>query len=138
MKRQQSMQPEFAAVPTTVDFDAKNISVTELREIVARLAAFGNDAAEIALILGMDEAIIAKRFSKEIESGPKIVSAQIAEVVYQRALRGDMGACVFYLRARGGSKWRDSTPKDDDDDGTKAKLIAAISSIHRLPDGTRK
>lgn len=105
-------------------------------EEVERLASLGLTQEQIASALGIGQTTFYKRkrenadFEGAIKRGQAKGIGAVANVLYEKAMSGDVASLIFYLKARGGWKEtvRNENVDDNQSDGMKsvyAKMKAA-------------
>lgn len=95
---------------------------------VERLASLGLTQEQIAAALGICEKTLRNRkkentdFTDAIKSGQAKGIGAVANVLYEKAMGGDVASLIFYLKARGGWKEtvRNENVGDNQSDGMKA------------------
>jgi hypothetical protein len=74
---------------------------------VASMAACGFPHDEIAKCIGdpgIDPKTLRRHFHRELETAALKATATVANMLYQRAIAGDLGAMCFWLKCRAGWK----------------------------------
>ena len=76
----------------------------EERALVESLAAIGTNQDKIALLIrdGIDVKTLRKHFGHQLQTGKTRAVAKIAGKLYNKALQGDLGAQIFFLKTQGG------------------------------------
>lgn len=75
------------------------------RSKVEMLAAVGVPQEDIARLIDIDSKTLRLRYRDELDMGTAKANAQVAQCLYRRAIGGDLGAMIFWLKARAG--WRE-------------------------------
>ncbi|MES2531939.1 MAG: hypothetical protein V4636_12955 [Pseudomonadota bacterium] len=83
----------------------KYVPDDKARSKVEMLSAVGVPHDDIARMIGIDPKTLRLHFREELDLGSAKATAQIAQRLYQRAIGGDLGAMIFWLKARAG--WRE-------------------------------
>lgn len=102
---------------------------TEEMRLLARLwTEIGASQALIARELGIDPDTLVKHYADELSGGEERGVANMAAALYEKGLRGDTAAMIFYLKAKGRrAGWID---KEDDKPGangaTQLDVVAAV------------
>lgn len=79
---------------------------TEQQRTQAKImAGIGVPQKDIALILGIAENTLTTHLRKELDLGMAEANAKVAQTLYQQAIGGNLGAAIFWLKARAG--WRE-------------------------------
>ena len=85
----------------------------EYAEKARTLCLLGATDKEIAGILGVSEKTLNTwkkshpEFFQSLKSGKDDADADVADSLYQRALKGNVTACIFWLKNRRPDLWRD-------------------------------
>lgn len=66
-------------------------------------------------------------FAKAVESGKAPADAAVARSLYNKAIRGDTVACIFWLKNRRQSDWREKI--DHEHGGRNGKPIETVTRI---------
>jgi hypothetical protein len=78
----------------------------------------------IAAILGISEPTLRKHFAWELEHSNAELLADVAGVLHDRAMKGDVTACIFILKTRAG--WRETDRREiTGADGAPLKMSGA-------------
>jgi hypothetical protein len=85
------------------------IATDATRERVRNLAARGVRQDDIAAMIGCDPKTVRKHFRDELDRGTAEANADVAGALYERAMRGDVTAGIFWLKSRAG--WREKAPE---------------------------
>jgi len=81
---------------------------------VEAMAGYGITLAEIAIVLGTDEASVERDYAAELASGQIKANARVAENLFRKATsdgREAVTAAIFWLKTR--ARWREASPRDD-------------------------
>lgn len=104
------------------------------RSKVETLAAVGVRHEDIARIIKIDPTTLRIRYRDELDLGTAKANAQIAQRLYQRAVDGDLGAMIFWLKARAG--WREKhTVEHMNPDGSPIQQAAGVVIVQLPPNG---
>ncbi len=79
---------------------------------VEALAGFGIPASEIACVLDVEKADLARDYAKELAGGAIKANARVAESLFRKATgdgRESVTAAIFWLKTR--ARWKESTPQ---------------------------
>lgn len=77
------------------------------RNTVRSMAACGFRHEAIARCLGekgIDDTTMRIHFRRELDTAMDMANAKVANVLFQKAIAGDLGACCFWLKCRAGWK----------------------------------
>lgn len=83
-----------------------HIPTDETRNMVEFLAAAGLNESQIGYVLGVTKSCISRRYRDEINRGLPRATAKMAQSLYKQGIEGNVGAAIFWLKARAG--WRES------------------------------
>lgn len=72
------------------------------RQQVEQLAGIGVPQKQIATILGIDHKTLLKYYETELDVGSAKATASVAGKLYSRAMAGDVGSMIFWLKVRAG------------------------------------
>lgn len=95
---------------------------SESRAEVAALVSFGIIHEHIARMLKISADTLVKYYSYELETGLQHAINKVANVLFQKAMDGDMSAAMFYLKTR--AKWREKDPDDNKALNSVIELLA--------------
>lgn len=72
----------------------------EERLLVEKTVGFGLRQAEIASLIrgGIDAGTLRKHFPLELKRGGAVASAAVAEALFQKAMKGDVAACIWWQK----------------------------------------
>lgn len=107
----------------------------DTRRTVRILKSCANSHKTIALILGIDEKTLMKRYREELDYGLEHTRGLVSAAVVRQALQGNINAAKFYLACFGGPEWK--APKEaDDSNGNGATIIirGGIASVQHESD----
>jgi hypothetical protein len=106
------------------------VIVTERdRAFVCRSVAWGHTQKQIADALGINVETLKKYFERELLIAKQVAVDAVAQKLYGKALRGNLGAQIFYLKTQG--RWREvSTHEITGPDGVP--LGAAVDAPKQL------
>lgn len=79
------------------------IITDQMREMVKTLRACGTRNETIARMVGMSSDALVFRFKDELEHGLDEANAKVARSLFDRAIEGDLGAQIFWLKTR--ARW---------------------------------
>lgn len=80
-----------------------HVPTKRAREQVSGMVACGLNAAEIAHVLGTDEATVRLHYEQEVRHGVAATTAKVGGALLKAAMRGDSNAARFWLQAR--ARW---------------------------------
>lgn len=97
------------AMSKPVHKGARNNLTPQRKEIIERAARAGCTLKQIACLLGISESTLdgwVKRpdVNQVYQAAKMNAILNVADMVYNLALAGDLNACIFYLRTQGGWK----------------------------------
>lgn len=79
------------------------------------LSGYGIPHKMIALLIGVSTPTLRKHLGDALELGEAKATSQVAQTLYMRATKqNDLGAAIFWLKARAG--WREKHPEDEGTD----------------------
>lgn len=94
------------------------------RAVVKSAAGLGLPTEMIAVLIGCSDNTLRKYYPDELSVGKAEATFEIAKTLFNRAKNGDLGACIFWLKAQAG--WREKHVLDDPGPrATLAHLVAA-------------
>jgi hypothetical protein len=105
----------------------------EMREEVRALAARGVRQEDIAAIVDCDAKTVRKHFRKELDGGMAEANAKVAGALFDKAIRGDTVAQIFWMKAR--AHWREGKAPENLIAGSDAELSSTTVII--MPDNQR-
>lgn len=101
------------------------VSTEQQRKLVMALCAVGHTQETMAVRIGVNVDTLRKYFRTELEEGTNYANAALGEVLYRKALGGDVRAIADWYDRRGGSAWRKITGSEHaGPDGAPLQLIA--------------
>ena len=108
------------------------------RRFVANWAEIGASPILIAAELGIDDDTLRKHYAFELKGGEARGVANVAAALYERAMRGDVAAQIFYLKVKGPRVgWSDRQSEDKPSTVVQLDIVQAITStIAALKQGT--
>ena len=108
------------------------------RRFVANWAEIGASPVLIAAELGIDDDTLRKHYAYELKGGEARGVANVAAALYERAMRGDVAAQIFYLKVKGPRVgWSDRQTEDKPSTVVQLDIVQAITStIAALRQGT--
>lgn len=83
-----------------------HIPSDQIRGIVLQYSAAGIRIKDIARRVGLTQSELLKHYRYELQKGRIDATAEIASVLYQQAIEGNIPACIFWLKTQG--KWREA------------------------------
>jgi hypothetical protein len=92
---------------------AEHVPDRSTRKFVRRMIVAGVTRLVIAELLNIDDAILAAHYKVELQAH-HIANQRVAQVVFRKALAGDITAAIFWLKARANFRDRDQTLIMDD------------------------
>lgn len=94
----------------------------EQRRMVRAMAGFGAPQQDIAKVARCSDRTLRKWFREELDVAAIAANARVAQCLFQQATTpGNIGASIFWLKARAG--WREKQVTPADDPGTLAQVI---------------
>jgi len=84
------------------------ISMTEhapdskTRALVSALSAYGAQPSEIAAVMRITLRELESQYRFELDTSKVRAVSKVAETLYKKAIAGDTGAMIFFLRCQGG------------------------------------
>jgi hypothetical protein len=119
-KQKSNPQPDVPAVAPAVTGEVVRVGkgkrtawtpTPEERQTAITMAAVGVSRQQISVFFGVHNEALQRELGDEIDRAEVQAVAKVAQTLYRRATEGnDLGAAIFYLKARGG--WRE-TPAID-------------------------
>ena len=91
----------------------------------------GLPQAEVAACLGITEKTLRKHYRAELAHATVKANATVATALFQKAIGGDTGAMIFWLKAR--AKWSEKPAETDDDAPAPVKVEVHVVDA-RKPD----
>lgn len=74
------------------------------REIVKNMSAYGMPQEHIAASLGISIDTLFKYFEEELKSGKADINMKVAQCLVDKAVGGNVGAMIFWLKTQAGFK----------------------------------
>lgn len=105
-----------------------------LRTQVATMAGYGLTQPQIALLIDVSEGTLRKYYERELKLGEARATLTVSQTLYRRATSGDLGAAIFWMKARGGWSEKREGPAVQ----VTATANAAASASLVLPDDRRR
>jgi hypothetical protein len=97
----------------------------EQRRMVHAMAGYGVPQDDIALVIGITSRTLRKHFRHELDVAVIEANTRVAQCLFKQATTpGNIGASIFWLKARAG--WREKHPEpppDPKDDPNKITVI---------------
>ena len=111
--------------------DGSHIPTPELRTQVEAYASVGVPIKMIATLIGLgSENTLIKHYSEQIDLGAAKGLAQIANTLFLRATRDkDLGAAIFYLKAKGGWSERSVLQHEIGKDTLEALVTGSMKKV---------
>jgi hypothetical protein len=75
------------------------------RNLVRSLAGIGVPQDDIAILVEITKPTLHKYYREEMDKGMAEANAKVAKTLFERAVSGDLGAAIFWAKARMG--WRE-------------------------------
>ena len=82
------------------------------RKMVMILCASGHTQATMAVRIGINADTLRKHFRAELDEGTDFANSALGEVLYRKALTGDVKSMENWFDRRGGAKWRKRTASE--------------------------
>lgn len=76
------------------------------RKTIMGMISVGCTRQQVAKHLGITDDTLIKHLGDELDRAEVNAIATVAKTLYQKATNGDLGAAIFYLKARAG--WREN------------------------------
>lgn len=108
-----------------------HVPTAQQREQVKALAGYGLPHNMIATIIGIGERTLEMKYPDELSLGSAMATANIAKTLYQRATSGDLGAAIFWLKARAGWREKQVIQHEGGDKPIEIKSLAAELEARR-------
>lgn len=114
----------------------------EMCEQARKLCLLGATDKDLANFFGVDEATVNRwklehsEFCASIKSGKEIADAEVVQSLYDKALSGDTTACIFWLKNRRKSDWRDKQDHEHDVN-LKGEIVSRIELVPMTNDDDR-
>lgn len=102
----------------------KKIDITDkLLKQVETLAGFGLTDDNIALVIGISEGTLKRRFREELDRGRALAKATVAQTAFKMATSGKQPAMtMFWLKTQ--CRWKETVVQEHvGEDGNPIKLI---------------
>ena len=88
------------------------VATDEHRKVVMIGTAAGHTQATMAVRIGINVDTLRKHFRAELDEGTDLANSALGEVLYRKALSGDIKAIENWYDRRGGSGWRKRTASE--------------------------
>jgi hypothetical protein len=88
------------------------VATEQHRKLVMILAASGHTQATMGARIGVNVDTLRKHFRAELDEGTDFANSALGEVLYRKALSGDIKAIENWYDRRGGSGWRKRTASE--------------------------
>lgn len=99
------------------------------RELVKKLSGIGVPQKDICVIIGISKPTLHKYYRHELDLGLAEVNAKVATYLFKHVEAGNLGATIFWLKARAG--WRE---KHDVEVEHSGKLLVGWTNVGARPD----
>jgi hypothetical protein len=100
----------------------RHVPTEETRQKVMDCTARGVVQKSICQMLGITDKTLVKYYRAELDIGTDDANFQIAGALFKKALKGDTGSMIFWLKTRGG--WREKDREEE-----KPSEIAQVSKV---------
>jgi hypothetical protein len=98
---------------------------------VEKLAALGLASAEIAYVLGTDDATVQRLYGPQITNGMAMAVSKVGGQLFKNCMKGDTNAIKFFLQAR--AKWVIPTKVEAGSrDGVNQDEVERAQMIHDI------
>lgn len=101
------MPPRQGAAPARPGRPRREFTAAE-RTQAETLAGYGVPHRQICLTLGCDEKTLRRHLAAELAVGEAKATGLVAQTLFNKALKGDTIAMIFWLKCRAG--WKDVPP----------------------------
>lgn len=108
----------------------------DTRKTVRILKSCANSHKTIALILGIDEKTLMKRYREELDYGLEHTRGLVSAAVVRQALQGNINAAKFYLACFGGPEWKQQ-PVEGAAGETTIVVRGGIASVKHESDDSK-
>jgi hypothetical protein len=109
----------------------------EQRRMVHAMAGYGVPQDDIALVIGITSRTLRKHFRHELDVAVIEANTRVAQCLYKQATTpGNIGASIFWLKARAG--WREKHPEPPEAPPPPAKPFEIVHVIVDPVAGTRE
>ena len=103
----------------------------DTRKTVRILKSCANSHKTIALILGIDEKTLMKRYRDELDYGLEHTRGMVSAAVVRQALQGNINAAKFYLACFGGPEWKQQAVEGSGGGETTIIVRGGIASVKK-------
>jgi len=103
----------------------------EHRTLVKGFAAVGLPQDQIASYIGIDKTTLIRHFRKELDHGMIEANSQVAKVLYQKAISGNIAAAIFWAKVRMG--WSEKVVHVNDPDNPMPTQVHRIELVAAQP-----
>jgi hypothetical protein len=104
------MTPKQSATVASSRGGPAFVPTDEHRMHIQRLKIVDTSQDAIAKILGISRPTLVKHFGYELDLSKHDLLANVGAMLYQKAIGGDVAACIFYLKTQAG--WRETERKE--------------------------
>ena len=123
--------PRVDGTPAKKPGRSPHVPTAQQREQVKAMAGYGLPHDMIATIMGISDRTLQKKYRDELKLGSALATATIAKTLYQRAQNGDLGAAIFWLKARAGWREKQVIQHEGGDKPIEIKSLAAELEARR-------
>jgi hypothetical protein len=96
----------------------------EQRRMVHAMAGYGVPQDDIALVIGITSRTLRKHFRHELDVAVIEANTRVAQCLFKQATTpGNIGASIFWLKARAGWREKQPEPKADEIDTARGPLV---------------
>jgi len=99
----------------------------DTRKQVYNLSIVGTRYEDIALVLGISDDTLVKYYKPELEKGRIEANAAVAGTMYSKAMTGDVGAMMFWLKTQ--AQWSEKNTTELTGEGGSPINIKVITGI---------
>lgn len=123
--------PRADGKPAAKPGRAPHVPTAQQREQVKAMAGYGLPHDMIATILGIGERTLEMKYREELKLGSAQATALVAKTLFNRAQNGDLGAAIFWLKARAGWREKQVIQHEGGDKPIEIKSLAAELEARR-------
>ena len=103
--------------------DVSHVPTDATREMVTRFARVGTKQDDIAAVMGIDPKTLRKHYREELDFAATHAIEQIGGALFTKAMSGDTGAIIFWLKTQAG--WKETSKIEGD---LNLKVITGVPS----------
>jgi hypothetical protein len=92
--------------------DTSHVPTKALRRKVTGYARVGTKQEDIAAVLGIDPKTLRKHYREELDFAARNAIEQIGGALFTKAMGGDTGAMIFWLKTQAG--WKETSKVEGD------------------------